>query len=174
MALTNKRKAFIEEYLIDFNATQAAIRAGYSEKTAHAIGWENLRIPEIDEEIQRRIADKTMSADEVLIRLGDQARGTMEDFGNVLADIPNAFWLDLAKAERRGKLHLIKKLKFNPLGKSEIELYDAQAALVHIGKHHGLFRDITEISIEDGTIPVTYQDYRLGIDEAEAGPGENS
>jgi len=50
--LTEKQEAFCNEYLIDLNATRAAKRAGYSEDTAYAIGWENLRKPEI----QARIA----------------------------------------------------------------------------------------------------------------------
>lgn len=45
--LTEKQRTFVREYLVDLNATQAAIRAGYSEKTAHAIGHENLRKPEV-------------------------------------------------------------------------------------------------------------------------------
>lgn len=45
--LTPKQQRFVEEYLIDMNATQAAIRAGYSEKTARAIGSENLTKPDI-------------------------------------------------------------------------------------------------------------------------------
>ena len=45
MALTPKQQRFVEEYLIDFNATQAAIRAGYSAKTARAMGSENLTKP---------------------------------------------------------------------------------------------------------------------------------
>ena len=49
--LTPKQRRFIEEYLIDLNATQAAIRAGYSEKTAYSIGQENLRKPVIAEAI---------------------------------------------------------------------------------------------------------------------------
>lgn len=49
--LTDKQAAFCREYLIDLNATQAAIRAGYSEKTAYSTGHENLRKPEIQEEI---------------------------------------------------------------------------------------------------------------------------
>lgn len=43
MALTAKQRRFVEEYLVDLNATQAAIRAGYSSKTAASIGEENLR-----------------------------------------------------------------------------------------------------------------------------------
>lgn len=51
--LTPKQKRFIDEYLIDLNATQAAIRAGYSPKTAHSIGQENLTKPEIMRELEK-------------------------------------------------------------------------------------------------------------------------
>lgn len=52
--MTEKQIRFCEEYLIDFNATQAAIRAGYSEKTAYSIGVENLKKPEIKKYIEKR------------------------------------------------------------------------------------------------------------------------
>lgn len=55
--LTTKQKRFVEEYLIDFNATQAAIRAGYSENSAYSIGQENLKKPEIKGEIDK-LTDK--------------------------------------------------------------------------------------------------------------------
>lgn len=51
--LTPKQAAFVREYMIDLNATQAAIRAGYSEKTANRIGAENLSKPVIQEAIQQ-------------------------------------------------------------------------------------------------------------------------
>ncbi len=51
--LTDKQKKFCEEYIVDLNATQAAIRAKYSPKTAQRIGSENLSKPLIDKEIQR-------------------------------------------------------------------------------------------------------------------------
>lgn len=50
--LTDKQQRFVDEYLIDLNATQAAIRAGYSEKTAYSVGHENLKKPEIQKAIQ--------------------------------------------------------------------------------------------------------------------------
>jgi len=50
--LTPKQQRFVEEYLIDLNATQAAIRAGYSEKTAYSVGHENLKKPEIQKAIE--------------------------------------------------------------------------------------------------------------------------
>lgn len=52
MALTPKQKRFVAEYLVDLNATAAAKRAGYSQKTAHSIGQENLTKPEIQSAIQ--------------------------------------------------------------------------------------------------------------------------
>lgn len=54
MELTPKQKRFIDEYLIDLNATQAAIRAGYSNKTAYSIGQENLKKPEIQKVISQK------------------------------------------------------------------------------------------------------------------------
>jgi phage terminase small subunit len=77
--VTPKQKRFCDEYLIDTNATQAAIRAGYSEKTAYSIGEENLRKPEIRAYIDERLAEmesKTIaSATEVMQYLTSVLRG---------------------------------------------------------------------------------------------------
>ena len=59
MPLTPKQECFVAEYLVDLNATQAAIRSGYSEKTAHAIGQENLRKPIIAAEVARAQAERS-------------------------------------------------------------------------------------------------------------------
>lgn len=59
MALTAKQKRFVEEYLIDLNATQAAIRAGYSARCAGEIGHENLRKPQIAAEIEKAQAERS-------------------------------------------------------------------------------------------------------------------
>ena len=71
--LTAKQELFCQEYLIDLNATQAAIRAGYSESTAHSIGAENLTKPLIQEVIskanQNRLKSTTTTANYVLQRL---------------------------------------------------------------------------------------------------------
>ena len=77
MSLTAKQQRFVEEYLIDLNATQAAIRAGYSEKTAGSVGHENLTKPEIQEEIARLQEERSKStqvdAEYVLRRLNEIA-----------------------------------------------------------------------------------------------------
>jgi len=61
--LTAKQKLFCKNYLIDLNATQAAIRAGYSKKTAHVIGPENLEKPILREYIQLQLKNKEKKVD---------------------------------------------------------------------------------------------------------------
>ena len=56
--MTDKQQRFCDEYLTDLNATQAAIRSGYSEKTAYSIGNENLKKPELKKYIEERMAEK--------------------------------------------------------------------------------------------------------------------
>lgn len=154
--LTAKQQAFVSAYLDCLNATEAARRAGYSEKTAHAIGWENLRKPEIAAAVEAGLAEKAMPAVEVLARLADQARGSADDFvtvynsplhdvtGQPILDVdgkPIVRYfpsLDLEKARERGVLHLVKKVTYTANGPA-VELYDAQAALVKIGEYHRLF-----------------------------------
>ena len=57
--MNSKQQRFVEEYLIDLNATQAAILAGYSPKTANVIGCENLSKPEISNAISRAMAERS-------------------------------------------------------------------------------------------------------------------
>lgn len=77
--MTKKQKRFCDEYLIDCNATQAAIRAGYSEKTAYSIGQENLNKPEIkayiDEQLNEMHNKSIADAAEVMKYLTSVLRG---------------------------------------------------------------------------------------------------
>lgn len=75
--LNDKQAAFVREYLADFNATQAAIRAGYSAKTAGQIGHELLKKPEVQQrlrEFQQKAAEKTETeAEWIRRRLKEEA-----------------------------------------------------------------------------------------------------
>ena len=77
--LTAKQQRFVDEYLIDLNATQAAIRAGYSKKTAAVIAMENLIKPNIKNRIEQRMKEKEASLiatqDEILKYLTSVMRG---------------------------------------------------------------------------------------------------
>jgi phage terminase small subunit len=159
VALTNKQRVFIAEYVKDFNATRAAIAAGYSEHTAYNIGWENVRKREIADEIEKVIAHRCMTKDEVLTRLAEHGRGDIGNFLGIRNDGLPVF--DFKAAVEQGKTHLLKKLKTKTktyVAKGdedtvvtetdvEFELYDAQAALVQIGRHHKLFTDKTEAEV---------------------------
>lgn len=162
MTITNKQARFVAEYLVDFNATQAAIRAGYSKSTAYSQGSRLLRNVEIMDSIREQV----MGADEVLIRMTDIARGDIAD----LMDITPAGFTFRLVNEKDGErvvnpnTKLIKKIKqkvTTVLGKkqddedreiieTEIELYNAQEALNTLGKHHKLFSERTELTDGDG------------------------
>lgn len=80
--MTEKQKRFADEYIIDCNATQAAIKAGYSRKTARSIGQENLTKPDIKNYIEEKLAEissqKTANAQEVMEYLTSVMRGESE------------------------------------------------------------------------------------------------
>ena len=86
MSLSNKQRAFCREYLIDFNATQAAIRAGYSAKTAYSIGPRLLKDVGVRAEYQRLLDEKTMGKDEILSAMTAQARGDIGVFFKVVEE----------------------------------------------------------------------------------------
>ncbi len=86
--LTDKQAAFIDHYLMCLNATEAAARACYqgNRNTLAAVGRENLRKPKIREEIDRRLRERTMKADEVLYRLDQQATANIGDFFKIVEE----------------------------------------------------------------------------------------
>lgn len=94
--LTPKQQAFVDEYLISFNATQAAIKAGYSKNTACAIGVENLRKPQIKEAIQKAIAERQerthITQDEVI---GEIAKNAFKE----ASDAPDSDFKHASKAK---------------------------------------------------------------------------
>ena len=99
--LTAKQQSFCDEYLIDLSATHAAIRAGYSKKTARVIGQENLLKPAIKTIIDKKMAERAertqITADYVLIRLGEIESFDIREMYNEQGDVkPVHEWSDLA------------------------------------------------------------------------------
>lgn len=127
MTLTNKQEAFCREYLIDLNATQAAIRAGYSEKTAKDIACQNLAKFNIQKRIQTLMEERKnrieVNADYVLKRLVEidqmDVLDILTDSGN-LRPIKNwpKVWrttlsgFDIAAIRVDGAEALLKKIKW--------------------------------------------------------------
>lgn len=88
--LNERQKRFIDEYIIDINATQAAIRAGYSERTAYSQGQRLLKNVEIQAAIEKRMEEREndliMKQNEILIRLSEQARREAKDYQVVMIE----------------------------------------------------------------------------------------
>jgi len=162
---TNKQKAFIEHYLTCWNATQAALEAGYSERSAGSIGNENLQKPEIRQMIEARLRDLQIQADEVLVRLSQQARFDPLKYALIVG--MDQVSIDLTKIRADGLGHMVKKLSYDKNGNLTIEFYDSQAALVHLGRHHALFTD--KVAPTDPTGESAWNPYSgLSNDELDA------
>jgi phage terminase small subunit len=146
--LTAKQIRFVDEYLVDFNATQAAIRAGYSKKTAAFIGAENLKKPKIAEEIARRQKDlqrrTEVTQDRVVKEL---ARVAFAD-----ASVVCVTDFDKLTEDQRAAIQGIKPTNFG----WEIKLCDKIKALELLGRHIGMFNDKLSLSGADGG-PLTFR-----------------
>lgn len=80
MKLTAKQALFVEAYLATLNATQAAIKAGYSKKTAYSIGQENLKKPVIRAKVDERLKELALTSEETLKSLSDIAKSSLNDY----------------------------------------------------------------------------------------------
>ncbi len=153
--LTARQRAFILEYAKDFNGTQAAIRAGYSRKTAYSIASENLRKPEIKSEIESEFLKRTIGLDETLARLSEQATANIGDFIVINPDGDRiAFDPEAVKEHGRliKRIKAVTTTKFSHEGDQseyttlDIELHDGQHALEVIGRHMGLVSGRVEVN----------------------------
>ena len=145
--MTKKQKRFIEEYLIDLNATQAAIRAGYSPDTAKSIGSENLTKPDIKAQIARAMAERSrrtgVNADRVIMELAKIAFVNAND----VIDPKTATIKKGALPEDTAAIQSVKVKAFGEDGlEREIKMADKLKALELLGKHLGMFRDKLEVS----------------------------
>ena len=145
--MTKKQKLFVEEYLIDLNATQAAIRAGYSPDTAKEIGCENLTKPNIRACIDREMAERSkrtgVNADRVVQELAKIAFVNAVD----VIDPKTATVKEDALSEDTAAIQSVKVKTFGDDGlEREIKMADKLKALELLGKHMGMFKDKVELS----------------------------
>lgn len=157
--LTPKQKTFCDEYLIDLNATQAAIRAGYSPDSAKEIGCENLTKPNIRAYIDKEIANRSrrtgINQDRVIRELARIAFVNANDVINM-----NEATLKADASEDDTATIASVKVKTIPTKEGEgvereIKLADKLKALELLGKHLGMFKDKLEI---EGKVPVQIVD----------------
>ena len=159
--LTAKQKRFCDEYLIDLNATQAAIRAGYSEKTAAVIATENLRKPNIKEYIEKRMEEKEKSLiadqDEVMKYLSAVMRRQLKDSVVVTLQSKTEMWV---VDEDTGKLKKQTITEETPaVVEIPAQLRDANKAAELLGKAYGIYTDRIEADVDmELNISIDYGD----------------
>lgn len=146
--LTDKQKRFCEEYLIDLNATQAAIRAGYSPESAKSIATENLSKPFLRARIDAAIAERSkrtgVSADRVVRELAKLAFVNATD----VIDVDSATIAENASREDTACISAVKAKSGEDFIEREIKLCDKTKALELLGKHLGMFSDNVKLSAE--------------------------
>ena len=189
-ALTAKQKCFVDEYLIDLNATQAAIRAGYSPKTADEIAHQNLGKLDIQRRIQERMDARSkrtgITQDQVLAELLKLAYSNGSDFAKVVTKprVRRVFneetqeyeerqveeqYVELVDtdslpADKRAAIASIKETRYG----IEVSTCDKLKALELLGKHLGMFTDKLKIeaSVTTKTEPLTVEEKLTLVREA--------
>ena len=152
--MTPKQRRFVDEYLIDLNATQAAIRAGYSPNTANEQGAQLLAKLSISVAIQRAQADRSkrtsINADRVLIELAKISFANIDDVVAEDGSIrPGAVRDDMAAVQSVKNKRI--PAKDGDIVEREVRMYDKLRALELLGKHLGLFTDKLQI---DGGVQI--------------------
>lgn len=147
--LTAKQQRFCDEYLIDLNATQAAIRAGYSEKTAAVIATENLRKPNISEYIEKRMAEKEKELiadqDEVMKYLTAVMRRQLTDSIVVTLNRETSKYVPDENGTMRKQT---VKEEVPQIVKIPAQLRDANKAAELLGKAYGIYTDKIEADVD--------------------------
>lgn len=170
MSLTPKQQRFVEEYLVDLNSTQAAIRAGYSAKTAKSIGHENLTKPDVAAAIEAARAELSkrteITQDMVIAELAkigfSDIRKAVRWASNVAVAAPDERSLDEIMEEGAAEIRhaitnqvelvdsdaidddtaaAIAEIAQTDRGGLKVKFHDKRAALVDIGRHLGMFKD---------------------------------
>ncbi len=180
MALTDKQELFAKEYIVDLNATQAAIRAGYSENTARQMGAENLSKPVIQERIQQLMDERSkrteITADMVLREYAKLGFSNIADYlkveekefetesGMRSVKVVDIFETDLID---RSKLDAVAEIKQTKEGIS-LKLHDKKGALDSIARHLGMFTDNVNTKVTGGLNNTTQDITNLSPEERRA------
>jgi phage terminase small subunit len=147
MKLTPKQRRFADEYLIDLNATQAAIRAGYSPKTAGQIGEENLKKPEIQKALQERMKARSE-------RTGITQDRVLQEYARLAFFDPRKLFDESGNLKRVSELDedvaaIIAGMDVVEIGNAQVgeglvrklKLADKLGALNSVARHLGMFND---------------------------------
>lgn len=148
--LTPKQQCFVAEYLVDLNITAAALRAGYSTRTAAQVGYQLMQKPAVQEAIQNAMDDRakrtTVTQDKVIAELAKIAFANGADFAQVVTlkpggpGRPGVQIVELTDtsslgADQRAAISSIEETKHG----IKVSTYDKVRALELLGRHLGIF-----------------------------------
>jgi phage terminase small subunit len=162
LKLTPKQKLFCKYYLISLNATDAAIKAGYSKKTANRIGTENLSKPVIREYLESQMKSKEqeldISVDRILKELASIAFLDISEFYNEDGTLKNIKEINetarraiqsVTTREEQGATVEDGEIKPQFFNVNNIKANDKLNALELLGKYHSIFKDKIEHSFDE-------------------------
>lgn len=162
LALNPMQKKFAVEYMVDFNGTQAALRAGYSEKSAAVsacILLKNKKVLAVIDGLEKELSTRFLSTKErVLKEMSLLAYSDIADYtdANGRIDVTNLRSLPPQVTRAIKKVKMIRRTVVTPTGttvtdeKLDFELYDKERPLILMGKEVGLFKERTELTGADG------------------------
>jgi phage terminase small subunit len=166
LKLTAKQQRFVDEYLIDLNATQAAIRAGYSKKNAEVIGHQQLKKTKISEEISKAVNRQQqrtqVTADRVVTELGRVALFDPRRLCNEDGSLKPLQDLDDDTAACVGNIEVITRPDGTVTHK--IRAWDKNSALEKLGKYFALFTERSE-----KRVTLSYSDFLDRIADEKSG-----
>ena len=151
--LEPKQIRFVEEYLVDLNATQAAIRAGYgtNRDSSASLGYQNLRKPAVAEAVTRAMAERPgITRARIVDELGRIAFANAEDY---FSWGPNGVTVKDSEGltqEQRSVVSEVSQTVTEKGGTIKVKLSDKQAALEKLARVLGMFTDKHEITGKDG------------------------
>jgi len=179
--LTDKQELFCKEYLIDLNATQAAIRAGYSEKTAREIARKMLTKVDIETRIQKLIEERSkrteITSDNVLKELAKIGFADIKDFLEYKTEKTKVRLDDLGKqiidykiiidAKDSSEIDgtLVNEVSISKDGTFKFKLHDKLSALEKIGKHLKMFTDKVESTNINASVELSEEEKKEKIKE---------
>lgn len=155
--MTAKQRRFCDEYLIDLNATQAAIRAGYSPDTAEQIGYQLLQKTSVSDDIARAMAERSK-------RTGINQDRVLQELARIgfakITDVMDPATAKIKENASEDDLACIQSVKIKPNEwgtEREVKLCDKKAALELLGKHLGIFKDRLDVDMDmDLNISIDY------------------
>lgn len=155
--MTKKQKRFVEEYLIDLNATQAAIRAGYKAENARQLANENLTKPYIAAAIDRAMAERSkrtgINQDRVIQELARIALVKITDVIDENGEIRHDAAADDLATVEAVKIKEVEN-QWGTGREREVRLVSKLKALELLGKHLGMFKDRYDVGV-DGELKIS-------------------